>query len=114
MTPQAALDYQIVRYRDMTGKPRLALALDLRECGLHASPSVWGAGLDRAAKDVLLHKPLWHRMSTSDRQLVDAAGFLAVGWGKLEQSYLRTWAGVLDLSPVLEDLLAGRIGPKQS
>ena len=31
MTPQAALDFQIARYRQMTGEQRLALALDLHE-----------------------------------------------------------------------------------
>jgi hypothetical protein len=31
MTPQAALNYQIERYRKMTGEERLAIALDLHE-----------------------------------------------------------------------------------
>jgi len=31
MTPQAALDAQIEKYRDMTGEERLKLALDLHE-----------------------------------------------------------------------------------
>jgi hypothetical protein len=31
MTPQAALDLQIERYRNMTGEQRLAIALDLHE-----------------------------------------------------------------------------------
>ena len=31
MTPQAALNLQIARYRKMTGEERLALALDLHE-----------------------------------------------------------------------------------
>jgi hypothetical protein len=31
MTPQAALDRQIARYRQMTGEQRLALALDLHD-----------------------------------------------------------------------------------
>ena len=31
MTPQAALDEQIERYRQMTGEQRLAIALDLHE-----------------------------------------------------------------------------------
>ena len=31
MTPQAALDEQIARYRRMTGEQRLAIALDLHE-----------------------------------------------------------------------------------
>jgi len=31
MTPQAALDVQIERYRQMTGEERLALALELHE-----------------------------------------------------------------------------------
>ena len=31
LTPQAALEFQISRYRQMTGEQRLALALDLHE-----------------------------------------------------------------------------------
>lgn len=31
MSPQAALDYQIERYREMSGEDRLAIALDLHE-----------------------------------------------------------------------------------
>jgi len=31
MSPQAALDYQIERYRQMTGEERLGIALDLHE-----------------------------------------------------------------------------------
>jgi len=31
MTPQAALDFQIGRYREMSGEDRLAIALDLHE-----------------------------------------------------------------------------------
>jgi hypothetical protein len=31
MSPQAALDFQIGRYREMSGEERLAIALDLHE-----------------------------------------------------------------------------------
>ena len=31
MTPEAALEIQVSRYREMTGEQRLALALDLHE-----------------------------------------------------------------------------------
>jgi hypothetical protein len=31
MSPQAALEYQIERYREMTGEQRLTIALDLHE-----------------------------------------------------------------------------------
>ena len=31
MSPQAALDYQIERYREMTGEERLGVALNLHE-----------------------------------------------------------------------------------
>ena len=31
MSPQAALEYQIERYREMSGEERLAIALDLHE-----------------------------------------------------------------------------------
>lgn len=31
MSPQTALDYQLERYREMSGEDRLAIALDLHE-----------------------------------------------------------------------------------
>ena len=31
MSPQAALDFQIARYREMSGEERLSIALDLHE-----------------------------------------------------------------------------------
>ena len=67
-----------------------------------------------AAEDVVLHKLYWNKLTPSDRQLGDAAGVVAVQAGKLDLSYLRRWAGELNVSATLEDLLAGKIAPKQT
>jgi hypothetical protein len=61
MTPRAALDQQIARYRQMTGEQRLALALELHElsCDLaragirHQHPKATEAEIER-----LLHQRL--------------------------------------------------------
>ena len=37
MSPQAALDFQIERYREMTGEQRLGVALDLHELSCEIS-----------------------------------------------------------------------------
>lgn len=66
------------------------------------------------AEDVILHKLHWNTITPSDRQLSDAAGVVAVQRDKLDFAYLRRWAGVLRVTPTLEDLLAGRIAPKQT
>jgi hypothetical protein len=66
------------------------------------------------AEDVILHKLIWNRISPSDRQLGDAAGIVAVQSGGLDEAYLRHWGRELHLSQQLEDLLSGRIRPKQT
>jgi len=66
------------------------------------------------AEDVILHKLLWNRISPSSRQLGDAAGMVAVQAGSLDNDYLKKWAGELHLSAELEDLLSGKIKPKQT
>ena len=66
------------------------------------------------AEDVILHKLVWNRISPSDRQLGDAAGVVAVQGKALDEPYLRQWARELNLSEPLEDLLSGRIRPKQT
>jgi hypothetical protein len=61
MTPQAALEMQIERYRQMTGEQRLAIALELHEfsCDLaregirHQHP-----GIDEAEVERLLRQRL--------------------------------------------------------
>ena len=64
------------------------------------------------AEDVILHKLYWNNISPSDRQLKDAAGILAIQRETLDMSYLRRWAGELNVSETLEQLLAGKIRPK--
>ena len=66
------------------------------------------------AEDVILHKLYWNRITPSDRQLGDAAGVVTVQAGNLDLRYLRQWAGKLNVTTTLEDLLAGRITPKLS
>ena len=61
MTPQAALDFQIARYRQMTGEQRLALALDLHEfaCEVarkgirHQHPQAYEAEVERRLRQRL-------------------------------------------------------------
>jgi hypothetical protein len=66
------------------------------------------------AEDVLLHKLHWDRMTPSERQLGDAAGIAAVQKDALDVSYLQRWAGELGVSRTLDELLAGKIRPKQT
>jgi NADPH-dependent 2,4-dienoyl-CoA reductase/sulfur reductase-like enzyme len=44
----------------------------------------------------------------------DAAGVVAVQGDALDGQYLRHWAGELKVGNILEDLMAGRIRPKQT
>jgi len=53
-------------------------------------------------------------MTPSERQLADAAGVVAVQGKKLDADYLRRWAAALSVGPLVEDLLLGKIRPKQS
>ncbi len=66
------------------------------------------------AEDVILHKLYWNSITPSERQLGDAAGVVAVQSDSLDNNYLRQWAKELDVSLLLEDLLAGRSKPKQT
>ncbi len=66
------------------------------------------------AEDVILHKLVWNRISPSTRQLGDAAGVLAVQNDTLDKVYLKEWAVKLGLTNELDDLLSGRIKPKQT
>lgn len=64
------------------------------------------------AEDVILHKLYWNSMTPSERQIGDAVGVFSVQGSTLDSAYLRRWAAELDVGPVLEDILAGRIRPK--
>lgn len=66
------------------------------------------------AEDVILHKVIWNRISPSERQLGDAAGVVAVQAEALDKNYLRRWAKELNLVNELENLLSGKIKPKQT
>lgn len=72
--------------------------------------SAWVA----TAEDVILHKLIWNRISPSDRQLGDAAGVVAVQADSLDKNYLKQWAQELKVFNKLEDLLSGKIRPKQT
>ncbi len=72
--------------------------------------SVWIA----TAEDVVLHKLYWNKLTPSERQLGDVAGVMAVQGGRLDEDYLRKWAGVLDVTPELENALAGKYQPKHT
>jgi hypothetical protein len=66
------------------------------------------------AEDVILHKLLWNRITPSERQMGDAAGVVSVQASALDTAYLRLWAHELKLTNELEDLLSGKIKPKQT
>jgi hypothetical protein len=66
------------------------------------------------AEDVILHKLFWDALTPSERQFADAAGVVAVQRTKLDEGYLRNWAERLGVILTLNELLAGRISPKQT
>ena len=66
------------------------------------------------AEDVLLHKLYWSRITPSDRQVGDAAGIVAVQKGMLDEGYMRTWACELGVAEKLNEVLSGKIKPKQT
>ncbi len=66
------------------------------------------------AEDVILHKLHWNRITPSDRQLGDVAGVVQVQRGKLDEAYLRRWAGELGVAPELEAALSGLLRPKHT
>jgi hypothetical protein len=58
-----------------------------------------------SAEDIILAKLEWNRITPSDRQWQDAFNVAVVQWPKLDQAYLRHWAGELGLAEQLEELL---------
>ena len=66
------------------------------------------------AEDVILHKLIWNRITPSERQLGDAAGVVVVQAGALDKNYLKHWAQEHRLTSELENLLSGKIRPKQT
>ena len=82
MTPQAALNYQIKRYREMTGEERLAIALDLHELAC-----------DIAREGIRAQHPEAN---------------------EAEVERLLRWRLELGVTQTLEDVLSGKIKPKQT
>jgi hypothetical protein len=66
------------------------------------------------AEDVLLHKLYWSQITPSNRQLGDAAGIALVQKDFLDLTYLRQWANELGVISTLEDILSGKIKPKET
>jgi hypothetical protein len=56
----------------------------------------------------------WGIPRTTDRQLGDAAGVVAVQQEKLDNAYLRKWAEQLGVRVELDALLKAQIKPKQT
>jgi hypothetical protein len=56
-------------------------------------------------EDAILTKLEWDKITPSDRQRQDALNVAVVQWPKLDQAYLRRWAGPLGVADTLEELL---------
>lgn len=50
-----------------------------------------------SAEDALLSKLEWAKLSESERQIVDAAGIVAIQGERLDTEYVQKWAEALDL-----------------
>ncbi len=61
-----------------------------------------------SAEDIILRKMLWYRQGNevSDRQWSDILGVLKAQGGRLDQGYLRYWAGELEVDDLLQRALA--------
>ena len=64
------------------------------------------------SEDVLLHKLYWNQITFSTRQLGDAVAIIQKD--RLDLNYLRRWARELGVIPTLEDVLSGKIKPKET
>ena len=62
----------------------------------------------------MLHKLYWDSLTSSERQISDAAGVVAVQSDSLDRAYLQKWAGQLGVSEKLNKLLARVIKPKNT
>jgi hypothetical protein len=65
-------------------------------------------------EDMILHKLYWHSITPSERQLQDAAGVFKLRRDSLDVGYLHQWANPLNVETELQDLLSGRIKPKNT
>lgn len=55
-------------------------------------------------EDVVLHKVYWNKLTPSERQIRDARGIIAVQTSGLDLSYIKKWAGKLDIETEIEAL----------
>jgi hypothetical protein len=55
-------------------------------------------------EDVVLHKVYWSKLTLSERQIRDARGIIAVQTSGLDLSYIKKWAGKLDIETEIEAL----------
>ena len=58
-------------------------------------------------EDVLLHKIYWSHFMTSERQIRDAQGIVAVQGSRLDVQYIEKWAGEMGIEEEIKTLLAG-------
>ncbi|MBW2000645.1 MAG: nucleotidyltransferase [Deltaproteobacteria bacterium] len=61
-----------------------------------------------SAEDVLLHKIYWDHIMSSERQIQDAQGIIAVQAGKLDKEYIRKWATKMGIQDKVESLLSAQ------
>jgi hypothetical protein len=57
------------------------------------------------AEDVILAKLEWNRISPSERQVRDAVNVAVAQWPRLDRAYLRSWASILGVADLLEEVL---------
>ena len=57
-------------------------------------------------EDVLLHKVYWNRLMTSERQIRDAQGIIAVQASGLDVQYIKKWAKEMNIEEDIITLLA--------
>ena len=56
-------------------------------------------------EDVILYKLRWYQITSSDRQLNDVAGILAVSTGSIDFEYMNKWAAAIGVTSILEPLI---------
>lgn len=63
----------------------------------------------KSPEDTILRKLHWYRLGggVSERQVEDARGIVGVQGERLDQGYLRRWAGELGIQDLLDEILAG-------
>ena len=100
---------------ESAGSIRKLIQPRLRTC--YAADWSWRDPCDRTGTASGLrhpHKLYWNRITPSDRQLGDVAGVMEVQRGRLDEDYLRHWAGQLGVAPELAAALSGSLKPKET